>query len=357
MLTTIFFYIKQFSFNLSDNKYFFNIFSPLFHSLSKHKISSYFLAEKKDGLLPYPTIYFSEHNTLLKEDVTFSQNKSFSSFLSTHAPNKDEVLFVSDCAEFLTALTNLNYYTIGFSSSDTFLPTPYVFESFEHLDYTYFLHIWKRYQKEPIKILETRNLIIRELSTADFPSLYSLYEDKENIAYMETEKDYISFCEKMSSYIETVYPFYDFGLWGVFLKETNALIGEFGIQPTIIDGNDEIELGYLLHRDYQHKGYAKETIRAIFRYAKNQLDCNRIVAKIHKDNKASLATATACGMRFEKKLQEPDNNFHLYAIYVQTDYFSSALKKQRETAAKQVYEIFQKHPDTRVYGKRYRHNK
>ena len=354
MLTTIFFYIKDLFSDISKYNSFIDLFSPLFRSLSKHNIDSYFLSEKKDVFFPFPTIDFSEH--ISSKPLTFFQDISSSLLLTQQSLNKEEVLFVSDCAEFLTTLNDLNYYTIGFTSSNNFLPTSYVFESFKDLDYTYFLHIWKRYQKEPITILTTRHLIIRELSANDFPSLYSLFEDKENIAYMENEGDYTSFCKKMSAYIEKVYPFYDFGLWGVFLKETDELIGEFGIQPTVIAEKDEIELGYLLHRNYQKKGYAKEAIRAIFRYAKKQFDCDRIVAKIHKDNEASIATATACGMRFEKTLSDPEDDFLLYVIYVQTDCFSSALKKQREDTAKQVYNIFQKKPDTRVYGKRYQRN-
>lgn len=346
MLTTIFFYLNHLTL---ENKTFINTFTPLFHSLSKHNIKSCFLISQQYKSFPFPFVYIPEHKALQEENL--------STFLSTHAPDQDAVIFVSDCAEFLISLKHLNYYTIGFAPSEDFLPVSYVFESFEDLDYTYFLHTWKRYQKEPITVLTTRHLVIRELSTSDFPNLYTLYEDKENIAYMdEKESDFTSFSNKMSAYIEKIYPFYGFGFWGVFLKETDELIGEFGIQPRILDEKEELELGYLLHRDYQQRGYAKEAIRAIFRYAKKQLDCDRIVAKIHKENKASIATAIACGMQFEKVLPSPDDNCLLYVIYVQTDCFSSGLKKQRETAAKQVYNIFQKQPDTRVYGKRYSHH-
>lgn len=353
MLTTIFFYIKNLFSDVSINHSFIDLFSPLYRSLTKHNVDSFFLTKKHNALFPYPVISISEYTT---SEKTFLKDKNLSNFLFQHVPNKEDVLFISDCAEFLTALKDLNYYTIGYSSSDLFLPSSYVFERFENLDYTYFLHIWKRYRKEPITILTTRHLIVRELKSADFPSLYSLYKDKENTIYLNTEQDYSIFYKKMSAYIENIYPFYGFGLWGVFLKETGELIGQFGIQQRVIGGRDEIELGYLLHHDYQHRGYAKEAIRAIFRYAKKHLECNRIVAKIHKQNKSSLATAISCGMQFERELPAPENDFFLYVIYVQTDCFSCAQKKQRENASKQVYNIFQKNPDTCVYGKRYQHN-
>lgn len=343
MLSAIFFYFKQ----LPND--FTHIFSHLHHSLMEQNITPYILVSNNESNMDSLSISFSffpDNNAVLEQELN--------TLLSRYTLSKEDVLFISDHAKFLTRLKDLNYYTIGYASNDSFLPSPYVFESFKDLNYAYFVHIWQRYRKEPITILTTRHLLIRELAPCNLPTLYALYNDKENLCFMEPEeKDYDAFYEKLSAYIDKVYPFYDFGLWGVFLKETGELIGEFGIQPSIICDREEIELGYLLSRKHQKKGYAKEAIRAIFRYAKKQLACDRIVAKIHKDNKASIATAIACGMQFEKKLSPPDEQYLLYVIYVQQNHFTSH-KTQHELVTRQIYDHYQEHPDNSVYGKRYR---
>ena len=129
-------------------------------------------------------------------------------------------------------------------------------------------------------------------------------------------ENYSSFHEKWNAYINRIYTFYDYGIWGVFLKETNTLIGQCGIQSVIINDNEEIELGYLLSQQYQKNGYGKEMITAVLQYAKTQLSFNRIVAQIAPENKASIALAQKCGMSFQEIISssKQQNTLLLYSI-------------------------------------------
>ena len=65
--------------------------------------------------------------------------------------------------------------------------------------------------------------------------------------YLELEK------EKQKAYIQNVYSFYGFGLWGVFGKTSKKLIGRCGLENETSDGATAIELSYLL--DSQPWGY------------------------------------------------------------------------------------------------------
>lgn len=46
-----------------------------------------------------------------------------------------------------------------------------------------------------------------------------------------------------------------FGYYAVLLKESNALIGQTGLMKSTINGNEAVELGYILDDTYWHNGY------------------------------------------------------------------------------------------------------
>ena len=56
-----------------------------------------------------------------------------------------------------------------------------------------------------------------------------------------------------------------------------------------------IELGYLIGRVFQGKGYAFEACTAILRFAREQLGCKRVSAVIHRENIPSLRLAKKLG--------------------------------------------------------------
>lgn len=248
----------------------------------------------------------------------------------------------------------MEYACAGFSHENEYLPVTYCFEDFSSLTYNYLEYIYKRCKNLPITIANTKSLLLREFKITDMPQLFALYQDKKNLQYMfQQETNYVEFYDKYSAYIKNIYPFYDYGLWAVILKETGRVIGEFGLQQHIVDSKDEITVEYILHPDFQGKGFATQAIRAIFRYARDTLSFNRITAIIHPENLASIGAAKKCGMHFEKEFLFYNEVFHLYVIYVQEERFFSPKDSFRETAKEQVYKKYQQHPDTSVYGKRY----
>ncbi len=59
------------------------------------------------------------------------------------------------------------------------------------------------------------------------------------------------------------------------------------------------EIGYILHPDYQGKGYAAEAAREMLRLGFDDANLHRIVAKCNAENKASLHVMLKLGMRQE----------------------------------------------------------
>ena len=77
-------------------------------------------------------------------------------------------------------------------------------------------------------ILETKRLVLREMSDSDFEALQQIISDPETMKYYDKPYDengvwkWINWCK--SSYEKN-----DFGLWSVILKETGEMIGDCGV--------------------------------------------------------------------------------------------------------------------------------
>ena len=98
-------------------------------------------------------------------------------------------------------------------------------------------------------ILETKRLIIREMTDDDFDSLKKVISDPENMIYYNKPFDdkgvqrWIDWCK--SSYEKN-----GFGLWAVIYKQTGEMIGDCGLSFQPIDGDWKPEIGYHLRKDY-----------------------------------------------------------------------------------------------------------
>ena len=206
-------------------------------------------------------------------------------------------------------LVNPNSGEQDLSAADVLL------ETFEVIDYRFFKNVLQRSLGEPITIADTKRLHIRELSPKDVKDMYDIYADPEVRKYIPDIDDYLDVeMEKQEAYIRNVYSFYGYGLWGVYSKTSKQLIGKCGIENQMIDGKEEITLSYLLDSKHWGYGYALECGKAVFEYAKNELDIKRIVAVIDCENTRSINTAKNLNMTLEKEITYKNRNCLLYAI-------------------------------------------
>jgi len=166
-----------------------------------------------------------------------------------------------------------------------------------------------------MKILETQRLILRHLLPDDLESLYRLYSDPEVRRYFpegtltreETREELEWFLNGHPQYPEL-------GLWATILKPDNRFIGRCGLLPWRIDGRDEVEVAYLLDREYWGKGLGTEGARAIVEYGCEHLHLERLVCLIDTENLASQKVATHIGMSFEKQGRDEKGPFLLYSL-------------------------------------------
>lgn len=170
-------------------------------------------------------------------------------------------------------------------------------------------------------ILETDRLLLRRLVPDDLDALFALYRDPEmrrffpqegvtpdkTLTYDETREELEWFMNGHPRHPEL-------GLWATILKETGAFIGRCGLLPWTIDGQDEVEVAYMIDKAQWGRGYGGEAARGIRDYAFGTLGLSRLVCFIDPANEASIGVARHIGMAFEREAVDEHGPFHIYSM-------------------------------------------
>ena len=179
---------------------------------------------------------------------------------------------------------------------DTFLPCTYVVEELETLDVGEVKRIYAREKNIPVVIMETERMIIREMSVEDIDLLYDLYKDAHNTHYVEPLfSDREEELTYIKDYIRLIYCFYDLGMWLLFDRETNELIGRAGVEPMNHEGETVLELGYIIGTKWQRKGYATEACKGILHYVEQLEHYPFVDALIEAENMDSIGFIRSLG--------------------------------------------------------------
>ena len=80
---------------------------------------------------------------------------------------------------------------------------------------------------------------------------------------------------------------------GIYINE--KLIGKAKISNIVYGIFKSGILGYSIDKEYQGKGYMKESIKLVMDYAKEYLDLHRLEASVLKSNERSKGVLLSCG--------------------------------------------------------------
>lgn len=138
----------------------------------------------------------------------------------------------------------------------------------------------------PLFIGETERLWVREFCEEDFPALCELLSEEEDFKNAGMQAAFLRDEAYFKAYIRNQYPFFGYGMWGIFLKESGAFAGISGFYSTEVPA-----FGYYIRQKFRRRGYAFEACRAVFRYVKRELFPERIAVHVKADNKESRALA------------------------------------------------------------------
>ena len=165
-----------------------------------------------------------------------------------------------------------------------------------------------------MKILETNRLIFRHLLSDDLNHLYALYCDPQVVKYIpDAPRSYLEAKEELEWFLNGHPAHPELGLWATIHKGTGRFIGRCGLLPWTIDGQDEVEVAYLIDRAYWGQGLGTEAAVAICDYGFGQLGLARLICLVDPENLASIKVAEKIGMRFEKGGGDDKGLYLLYA--------------------------------------------
>lgn len=237
----------------------------------------------------------------------------------------DECIVIEDSCNGAKAAKAAGMACLGFinpnSGNQDLSEADYLFEDFLNIDEAFVRMVHNHCFNIPWKVMETDRLIIREMWADDIDHIIRVYEPEEITEYMEPLYPREQEIAYMKDYISNIYMFYGYGMWIVETKE-GRVIGKAGIEYLEKINPDETEivgklrfqkegaennyeedkgfhvLGYVIDRDYQHKGYGYEACSGILEYAKDELGINTVYVKVHKDNKKSICLGEKLGFVF-----------------------------------------------------------
>jgi RimJ/RimL family protein N-acetyltransferase len=162
-------------------------------------------------------------------------------------------------------------------------------------------------------ILETPRVSLREFVPGDADALARIISDPETMRYYPAPYDR----RGVANWIERNLQRYandGFGLWAMVLEESGELIGDCGLTKQVVEGIEEIEIGYHLRRDHWGKGLATEAARAVRDYGFANLKVDRLISLIRPENAPSRRVAERNGMKLWKEVLWHDLPHCVYAV-------------------------------------------
>lgn len=148
-------------------------------------------------------------------------------------------------------------------------------------------------------LMTTENLIIEDFKIKDLDDLYKIYTDVETMKYIPYTKSKKDELFALANHIKIYYAEHGFGLWAIRMKETNELIGRCGLLSLKSDNLKEVELAYLIKKEYWGNGFASEASAAISEYAFEKLKMEKVLMFIDAENKASIRVAEKLGATYK----------------------------------------------------------
>lgn len=148
--------------------------------------------------------------------------------------------------------------------------------------------------------LETARLELRPLTFDDLDDLASMLGDAEGLIHWGAPLDR----DEAREWIERNRRRYDvdgFGRCAVILRSTGELVGDCGLIRTVVEGQPEVELGWIVSRSHRGEGIATEAAAAWRDYALGTLGLDRIVSMVSATNVSSRRVAEKLGMTVERE--------------------------------------------------------
>lgn len=151
-------------------------------------------------------------------------------------------------------------------------------------------------------VAETERLVIRALSAQDVPVLAVALADPSVMRYslrgVLSEAQTAEFVEWCAG----LYRERGYGPWALVEKESEALAGFCGLSPELIEGIEEVQVGYRLAPQFWGRGLAAEAVAAVLILGFQRFSLPEIAAIVEPEHTASVRVLEKSGFKsFERK--------------------------------------------------------
>ena len=168
-------------------------------------------------------------------------------------------------------------------------------------------------------VLETERLTLRRLVPDDLDALAVLYADPELRRYFpEGTLDLEETREELEWFLEGHPRRPELGLWATIEKTSGRFIGRCGLLPWTIDDVEEVEIAYLLDRQFWGRGLATEAAAGIRDHGFGALGLDRMISLIDPENVRSQRVAERIGMTLDRRVDGIDGDGIPTLIYAIT---------------------------------------
>jgi RimJ/RimL family protein N-acetyltransferase len=145
-------------------------------------------------------------------------------------------------------------------------------------------------------VLQTPRLLLRELSLGDLDFVATMLAHPEVIRFYPQTYSRAD-AEAWIRRSLTRYEKHGTAFWLAVEKSSGEPVGQVGLLHQLVEGVEEVEVAYLLHHPYWHRGYASEAAVGVRDHAFKALDRRHVVSLIRPMNRPSIAVALKIGMR------------------------------------------------------------
>lgn len=284
-------------------------------------------------------------NTITRHFFSDYPNYTIKFVISKDFPAKnafpDFSVIICDRDEGISAAVKTGLPVIAFSHNEnpneSLLGTPWLILDADALTPDFLEEVYCRHYGLPLTICETDRCIMRELTASELAPLLVL--QKENAGnpagcfFPENCPDTKQFLE---SYIKNRYPFYGYGIYGIFAENTGEFMGIAGFSESSAGGRDSqcsqggqgcsqdsqsdsrdsqcgqdsqnrqnssqsgqdgcMDVGYSLLKKWQGQKVASEVLPALLAYGRDHYSFAKFTARIRRENRASIRLAEKNGL-------------------------------------------------------------
>ena len=147
------------------------------------------------------------------------------------------------------------------------------------------------------KEIKTDRLNLRHFKREDLETYSVIMGDNQIARWFPKGDSYTrKESEKSLNNILSHWMKYGFGLWGITKTENDQVFGRCGLNYIL--ESSEVELDFVISKNYWNQGYATEASEAVIYYGFKILYLDRIIALSKPENIASLRVIKKIGMKY-----------------------------------------------------------